>query len=197
MDFLTKIILIAVVYILVAVTGFLVAKKWLREKRSTFFKAVYNAYKEGTLNENEDLVNIYKGINGEGEESEIIAGINKYLRLFLIEIRTYTGAYRFDEKTNIQTLVNFINSVIRANEANQPFSDVPALERNILKDTTKFISLGEKGSAVEKLIDLGALIQARQDSLEKVQKANKWAVPLAVVGLILTIIFGTMSIWQK
>jgi len=45
-----------------------------------------------------------------------------------------------------------------------------------------------------KLSALAGLIETRQDSLEKVQDKNKWSVPLAIIGCILTAIFGIASV---
>jgi len=191
----TILYIVFVVYVIGAGAYFLFARRKQREKRETFFKAIFGAYKEGTLNNKEDLVNLFKGLNGEREESEVISGINRYLRLFLVELRT-SYKYRLGEDVKIQPLISFINEQIASNEENQPFSDVPALERNYLKDIKKFVELNETEPAIDKLLDLGSLIQAREESLERLQKSNKWAVPLAVIGLVLTIIFGTLQLWS-
>ena len=43
---------------------------------------------------------------------------------------------------------------------------------------------------------MAGLIEARQDSIERLEKSNKWAIPLAVIGLFLTIVFGVISIFK-
>lgn len=189
-----KLYLVVAFYFIILILLYFFIIKWKKKKREKFFITIFNAYKEGTLNSNEDLVNIFKGINGDNEEIEVISGINRYLRLFLVELRT-NSRYPLNLDVNIPLLVEFITKQIKANEQNQPFADVPALERNYLKDIKKYIELNEANSAIDKLKDLGALILAREDSLERIQKLNKWSIPIAVIGMLLTILFGTIQFY--
>ncbi len=62
-------------------------------------------------------------------------------------------------------------------------------------DINQFIQVGDQPSAFRKLENLAGLIEARQDGFERLQNSNKWSVPLAVIGLILTIIFGVFSLF--
>jgi len=41
---------------------------------------------------------------------------------------------------------------------------------------------------------LSSVISAKNRIYQKTNKINKWSLPCAIVGIILTIIFGTMSL---
>ena len=86
-----------------------------------------------------------------------------------------------------------ISDFISLNEKNSPFSDLPDTERNILNDLSSFSSNGDNSSVERKIIELSSVIQTRYEEQKKLELQNKWSIPLAIVGLILTIIFGILS----
>jgi hypothetical protein len=88
-----------------------------------------------------------------------------------------------------------IKELLRLIETETPFAGLPAAERNLVLDARKFIETNELGAATQKVDDLANLIEARQDAYEKLQSSNKWSVPLAIIGLVLTVVFGVMSLW--
>jgi len=195
LDNLSWIVWVIVVYSIVLFVGFLWGQNRRKEYRDLFFKTVRISFLDGTLNHQEELKNIYKGIYGDVDESRLISGLNKNLRMFLVALSSDKFRYKVEPKEDLIKLVNFINQTIKDNETNKPFSEVPILERSYLIDAKAFVEAGKNPEAIDKLVDLGGLIQSKQDMVEKLQKSNKWSVPLAVIGLILTVIFGTMQSW--
>ena len=125
----------------------------------------------------------------------LISGLTKTFENVLVALSSDKFRYKVEPKEDLIKLVNFINQTIKDNETNKPFSEVPILERSYLIDAKAFVEAGKNPEAIDKLVDLGGLIQSKQDMVEKLQKSNKWSVPLAVIGLILTVIFGTMQSW--
>ena len=196
LDNLSWIVWLIVVYSIVLFVAFLWGKSRRKKFRELFFKTVRTAFLDGTLNKQEELKNIYKGIYGDVDESQLISGLNKNLRMFLVALSSDKFRYNVEPKEDLIKLVNFINETIKDNETNKPFSEVPILERSYLIDVKSFIEASKNDEAIDKLVDLGGLIQSKQDMIQRLQKANKWSVPLAVTGLILTVMFGTMQSWS-
>jgi len=87
-----------------------------------------------------------------------------------------------------------ISSFIQKIEEVSPYSDLPDIERSILTDISTYLENNDKDAVERKLSELASIIQARNDDLNKIRSTNKWAVPLAVVGMILTVVFGLLSI---
>jgi hypothetical protein len=87
-----------------------------------------------------------------------------------------------------------ITAILNTIEQEDPFSDLPAAERNLLLDVQQMIDLSDGASAKRKLRGLAGLIEARQDALDRLQSSNRWSIPLAVVGMVLTLVFGFISL---
>lgn len=140
----------------------------------------------------EDLVNVYKGINGLGSDDiSYRAGLGRFLREYLAKIVSSESL----SSEQIKQLKSKVNEFLKKLDEESPFSDLPAAERNLMIDINQFIQIGDQPSAFRKLENLAGLIEARQDGFERLQNSNKWSVPLAVIGLILTIIFGVFSLF--
>ncbi len=168
-----------------------------RQRRRLKEFKLHNAISTGLSNETlttvEDFVNVYKGVHGLGaDDISYRAGLAKALREYIVQVVS-------DDEINPQQanqLKSSASAILARIEAESPFADLPPAERNLLIDVSGFIQANDQQSALRKLEDLAGLIEVRQDSLERVQTSNKWSIPLAAVGLILTIIFGLISIFK-
>lgn len=180
-----------VVYAFTAQKLLFKSKERRKERKNILWNTLSTGFSNDILNTVDDVVNIYKGIYElGGEDVSYRAGLTKYLRGYLVGI---VSSKDFDP-TEIIVIKEKVTNMINSIETESPYSDVPAAERNLIVDVQKFISHNDQDSAREKLSDLAGLIEVRQDSLDRVQASNKWSVPLAVVGLILTVIFGITSL---
>jgi hypothetical protein len=86
-----------------------------------------------------------------------------------------------------------VSEFIQKNEETSPYADLPATERTILADISTFLEMNDTKSVKRKTFELAGMIQARQDDLNKIRNINMWTVPLSIVGLIFTIIFGVLA----
>jgi hypothetical protein len=168
----------------------------IRRRRIDREVRLREAISTGLLNDQvegvDDLVNIYRGVtNASDDDVSYKAGVSRILRRLLVSLATDPGADHAKRmlKHKIKGLLNQI-------EEETPFADLPAAERNLVIDAWNFIEKNELNAAKQKITDLAGLIEARQDGYEKLQSANKWAVPLAVIGLVLTVVFGVISLWK-
>ena len=81
-------------------------------------------------------------------------------------------------------------------EETSPYADLPPAERSALNDISAFLQNDDKKSARQKLTELGGMIQARYDDILKLQRINKYSVPLAGAGMVMTILFGLLAIFR-
>ncbi len=87
-----------------------------------------------------------------------------------------------------------ITNFIKENETTNPYTDLPDTERSIINDLSAFNKLGDQNSINRKLSELSSVIITRHEQQKKIENLNKWSIPLAIIGMVLTIIFGILSI---
>lgn len=160
-----------------------------------FFSILLSGFSLGTIDTLEDIYNLYKGVyKYELENDAYRQNINSLLRQFLVFLFEEENLELYDEKL-IVDWKNKINGLIMKNEKLSPFAELPASDRSILNDILAFLEKGDNSSVKRKLEEISNSIHIRKEQLSILEKQNKWSVPLAVVGLILTIIFGIWSIF--
>ena len=161
------------------------------KRRKTLSMAVSKSLLNGTVDSAHDLVNLYKGVHGLGaDDLSYRAGLARALREYLVSIMT-DSSLDVEEARQLKTLAS---DLLQQVELESPYADLPAAERNLLMDIRVLLRAGERDSATAKLEDLSGLIGVRQDAVERLQSSNKWAVPLAAVGLFLSVVFGIISL---
>lgn len=164
------------------------------ERRQEFFGALIQGLKTDSVATVDDVVNIYKGVIGLGaEDLDYRYGLSKSLRELLVEVISK----RIDESLGDEKIREWkvkITEFIQRIETISPYADLPATERNLLSDISLFIEKNDLESVKRKTIELAGMIQARNDDLNKIRSINKWAIPLAVIGLVLTFLFGILAL---
>jgi hypothetical protein len=163
-------------------------------RKENFFKVLLKGIENGTVNNHKGLINIYKGsTNLSTEDLSYRYGLNKWLRELLTKVIGENSEMEFNKEKTQETVVQ-LTEFIDNNEEISPFSDLPDSERNMLSDLMAFIKNDDKNSANRKIKELGNVIQTRTEEQKKIEGQNKWAIPLAIVGVILTVIFGIISL---
>ena len=152
--------------------------------------------KIGAINTIDDIENVYKGIGVlSTEDLSYRYRLSRWLREFMVALISKEIDKSIEDKTLIEWKEK-ISSFIQKIEEVSPCSDLPDIERSILTDISTYLKNNDKDAVERKLSELASIIQARNDDLNKIRSTNKWAVPLAVVGMILTVVFGLLSILQ-
>ena len=152
--------------------------------------------KIGAINTIDDIENVYKGIGVlSTEDLSYRYRLSRWLREFMVALISKEIDKSIEDKTLIEWKEK-ISSFIQKIEEVSPYSDLPDIERSILTDISTYLKNNDKDAVERKLSELASIIQARNDDLNKIRSTNKWAVPLAVVGMILTVVFGLLSILQ-
>lgn len=203
LDF-TDILLNGSVTSLMVIYAYFVMERVLKEKKQDtrkletakkkFFKVMEDGLRTNVINTIEDVDNIYIGAGGSrSDDISYRFKISKWLKEFLVEIISKEK----DESISNEILSDWkqkISDFITKIEEISPYSGLPETERNILTDIISFLESGNNDGIERKLSEVSGILQARNDDLNRIRNTNKWAVPLAVIGMILTVIFGLMSI---
>lgn len=172
--------------------------KKLKERRlnrkNVFIETFIKGISEQIIENSEDLLNVYSGITQlSTEDLSNKQGLNKWLREILAKL--INGEVGKDlDKNKILTIKQKITEFINTNEITSPFSDLPDTERNILNDINSYNKSNDNESINRKLNELSGVIVTRYEQQKKIENLNKWSIPLAIVGLMLTILFGILSI---
>jgi len=184
-------VIFTVMYASVATLFFSKMRSRRKERKERLWNALNHGFMSKTITTVEDVVNVYKGVhNLSGEDETYRSDLCKYLREYLVAVLSDKESKSYSVKERMGQITSVINAVEKA----VPYSEVPTAERNLLLDIDKLIDHGDANSAKNKLTDLAGLIQVRSDQQKSLEASNKWSVPLAAIGLILTIIFGIYSL---
>lgn len=193
-------ILFAYVAVVISVFNYLIKQKKekIYKRKQSFFIVLVEGLRNGSITTIDDIVNIYKGISGLGSDDlDYRYGLSRQLREFLVEVIAGRWSSKIDKSLGDKEILDWkqkISGFIQRNDAISPYADLPAAERNILSDISTFLEKNDLESVKRKTLELAGMIQARNDDLNKIRTINKWTVPLSIIGLILTIIFGVLAL---
>ena len=167
-----------------------------KEEKRNFHRTLLAGLKSGAVSDIEDIINLYKGVTGiHADDASYRYDLSRQLREFLVDLVSGDLDDELDDQAVIEWK-NKITDFIKTNEETSPYSDLPPAERNVLNDMSVFLQKDDKESARQKLSELGGMIQSRYDDILKLKRVNKYAVPLAVIGMVLTITFGLLAIFR-
>lgn len=183
-------VMFTIVYISLFYYALTIVRRRKNGRDAQLKNAISTGLVNGQINGVDDLVNVYRGITNSGDDDvSYKAGVSRVLRRLLVSLATDGERNRGKDSLRV-----IIKELLKQIETETPFADVPTAERNLIIDARKFINSNEPNAALQKVEDLASLIEVRQEAYEKLQVANKWSVPLAIIGLVLTIVFGVMSL---
>ena len=161
-------------------------------ERGRFFKALKEGMNSSAVSSLVDVENIYKGVKrlGSGDFASP-ASLSRWLREYLVEL---LADREKGDKEDIIERKHLITEFIEQNEKQSPYASLPELEQSIITDIEAYMGSDDKKAIRRKLGEITTAIQAREDSLTRIRTTNRWSVPLAVIGLVLTVIFGIISL---
>lgn len=151
-----------------------------------FSEALFKGLKLSSINDINDIRNIYIG-SGISKLNKHDYEIDNLLRIFIVDL--YTGRYTSEEE-EINALKNKITDLINKFEESLPYEDLPQTERSILTDINSFLVSDNRESAKRKIDELAGIIKTREEHLNKLEKSNKNSNKVAVIGIVLTVVFG-------
>ena len=163
------------------------------KNKEKFYIILSNALELQTIQSLDDVYNLYKGSFGVTSANDTYRfKLSRLLREFAVEMYYKDNIISYKER--IVEWKNKIDNFIRQNDELSPFSGLPQTERNIMIDILVFLEKDEKDAIKRKLNEMSTSIQLRIEQLDKTERLSKWANPLAVIGSVLTILFGVLSL---
>lgn len=168
-------------------------KRRIKEK-NTFIDTFIKGISERTIENYDDLMNVYSGITRLSiEDLTNRQNMNKWLREILAKLINKDVGKDLGTEQLLE-MKNKISQYIKDNELISPFTDLPETERNIINDISSYNKLGEKESVDRKINELSSVIITRHEQQKKIESLNKWSIPIAIIGIILTVLFGIISL---
>lgn len=149
----------------------------------------YMAGKNVSYIDTNELRIIFNSINRKSDGALLKYGYISTLEDYLVHITTDN-----DKKND-----KFYRSIFTAleNEKKQePYSNLPTEERRILVNLDASIRIHDAQTALSNLSSLNDVLRMSNEHREKIEKQNRWAIPFSIVGVILTILFGIISIFR-
>lgn len=198
---LEKVILLfigTITYFSFAFTFLTYLKRRKYEKIKEFTKTVSLGLKNKSINSIQDVNNIYMGIFGvqcDTKDSDYCGQLCKLLRKLLVKIINNGAEIKDLSLDNEQRaeIKEKLSQYIEHFEKTYPFANLPLAEMNIMNDIATYILNKDIDSITRKINELTGIIQVRAEENKKLDSATRWSIPLAIAGLIFTIIFGILS----
>ena len=168
-----------------------------REKHmAEFIETVDAAIENGTISALDDVTSLYRAVTGKSDESSaskryIIQWLEKSI-LQQHKIKSTDDEQRTEIKSKIELLKKWLREILEQ----EPFSDLPDAERNLMTDVLVFGKKSDQLSFISKLHDLSHVIKTRYQENNKLRETTKWSVPLSIAGLIASIGFGLYTIFK-
>ena len=180
------------------------SKEKLTESENDFLKVLGEGVMRGLVTSLDDIDKIYIGTIGLQDKNKNFRDhLSKLLHMkYSSLILGATSAcialknkdlkgLSIEEENKIKTI---FENAINENNKISPFSFLKDSEQILLTDMLAFSEAGDKESLSSKLGELSTLLHAKNETERRLEKINKWSVPLTIVGMVLTIVFGVMSI---
>ena len=86
------------------------------------------------------------------------------------------------------------NQILKTEIEEKPYNELPVEERRIFRTINSAVKTGEKEEILNALEDLRIVISTKNKIYQQSSTLNKLSIPLAIIGLILTIYFGIKSL---
>ncbi len=90
-----------------------------------------------------------------------------------------------------------IFTILESEREQEPYLQLPPEERRILVNLESSIKNNDTQTALFNLTELNNVLKINSENLEILRKQNRWSIPLAFVGLIITILFGIITVLRS
>lgn len=183
--------------------GIIFYKFYQELRKKTIFKGFFRAVKNIVSSTNdidqgisEINLNFRKLASSNSAVKDLIKNPTDLLEELIFNIDNLTGAAfrrKFGFEIDAQTRGKIISYVTRLREEN-PYVSLPPKEGNLLAAIQEAFEIGNKEMGKNALIQLAEDIEIMDNNFKIQEKKNVSAYIVSVVGVILTIIFGIISL---
>ena len=184
--------LIAVISYIGVIFGFIILRLLAaseREKkggRSKFFESLDKKFDMELVEDQSDIEMLKSTIE---RKVGAVYSLASLLEDYLVHL-----GERGSQDSQLSQRYQLIKGIIASENADKPFADIPEEERRLLIATRDAIQHDDKESMSFNLNELSSVISTRNRDYEKVLNANRWMRPLAIIGIVASVIFGVLAL---
>ena len=185
-------ILLALMAYIVGILMLVISKHYYSSKKkekvggSKFFDTLDKKFDLELVKDQSDIEILKSAIERE-------AGTVYSLAPLLEDYLVYLGE-RGSQESQLSQRYQLIKGIIESENADKPFADIPEEERRMLIAMRDAIQHDDKESMSFNLNELSSVISTRSRDYEGVLNANRWMRPLAIIGLVASVIFGVLAL---
>ncbi len=170
-----------------------------KRRRQTIVK-VYELLLKGIEQGTMDEENIYRMYNRFNEHlSGTFISFKVPYERFLVSFEIYVREKDKDGKMT-KNVIQILKPILTKIKDENPYANVNEGQRRILlsiEDTMKkssTITTSERAAIKHNLNELAVAIEDKQKELSWSKKVNKWTVPISIIGVIATFVFGIIQL---
>lgn len=123
-----------------------------------------------------------------------IYDLNKLLEDYLRYLINMASNSEEDTKKTYIERHQIVVKILKEENEQKPYNELPIEERRVFRAINSSVKTGEKEETLNALEDLRIIISTKNKIFQQSNTINKFSIPLAVAGLILTIYFGIKSL---
>jgi len=162
-----------------------------KHKNNFYFIANKYLSKRDTAPVNaDDLRVIFNSIDRESKGT-----LSKYGYVSLLE--DYLREIISDTNEENDKHYDSIFAILDAEREQEPYLQLPPEERRILVNLETSIKNNDTQTALFNLTELNNVLRINSENMDILRKQNRWSIPLAIVGLIITILFGILTVLRS
>lgn len=179
--------------LMTAMAGFLSRLRRARlTGREKFFRALDKKFDLQLIRDRNDILVLINSIARENEREYSLAPLLEDYAKHLV-----TYASEETDLDKLQLRYETVKKILEEETKEKPFADVPDQERRLFRSIDDAISNDDKQSLKFNIHELSTLVSARNRTYLRTNRLNRWSVPLAIIGLVTTIIFGYLTLANR
>ena len=190
LTFISTLLMAAYLIVILLVLFFSARRK--AERFDRFCTTMTRGLETGKIAELQDCIDISRGIIGPVDDAQLTAKVTQWLRQYLVKL--ISDQVSVSQSFKASAAKAQISSFIREIEKSDPYARLPQAERGLVTDISRAIEESNSILAQSKTYDLASLIEARVEHFTKLERSNRWSIPLAAIGLVVSIAFGMVSL---
>lgn len=143
--------------------------------------------KDSVLINIETIKKIFNSIDRKSNGELFTYGFINLLEDYSVYLITDTNQVSSE---NFPLIIDLINEELKG----EPFNQLKVEQRRILLTLQKSIMNNDIEVGIYNMNELNDIFRIQNEYIEKLEKRNSWSIPLAIAGIILSLIFGLSSI---
>lgn len=193
-------VVIAVLFIVFLIIHFV---RFLKRKSKTeieFYELLLKGIKQGTIEDEEGVCFMFNRLNEK--LFDIILSYSVSYERFMDSFQLYVREKDEDGELT-KKVTQILKPILDRIKDQNPYANVDDGQRRILlsiEDTMKnssTITTSERTAIRHNLNDLAIAFVDKQKELLQSKKVNKWTVPISIAGVLATIVFGIIQLFQR